>query len=132
MRDPGYTDLLSLRPGPSKPMASEKAQDLHLLRQFDQELLVTFEMMNLRRIAARQLAHRLDTFPIGNRHELGFVLAVRPERLNTQRLAEEWPNANFVGVGFVLIGEMARGSPAPDPDNRVVLLSRSGHYTILF
>ena len=73
--------------------------------------------MNLLGIAACELAHRLDTSPIGNRHELGFVLAVRAERLNTQRLAEERLHANFVVVGVVLIGVLARGSPAPDPDD---------------
>lgn len=57
-------------------MASEEAQDLHLFRKFDKEFLVPFEMMNLGGVAACELAHGLYVFPIGDRHELGFILTV--------------------------------------------------------
>ena len=102
-------------------MALEEAQDLHLLREFDKEFLIPFEMMNLSGIAARELPHGLDALPIGNRHELGFVLAVLTQRLDSERLLDERLDAGFVVVGFVLVGAVARGSPAPDPDNRQAL-----------
>jgi len=70
-------------------MALEEAQDLHLLRQLDQEFLVAFEMMNLSGIAACEFSHGLDALPIGDRHELGFVLPVLTERLDTERLFDE-------------------------------------------
>src|SRR5687768_15721581 len=52
--------LLSSRRGAGDAMALEEAQDLHLLRQFDREFLVPFEMMNRCGIAARELAHGLN------------------------------------------------------------------------
>ena len=93
-------------------MALEEAQDLHLLREFDEEFLIPFEMMNLCRIAARKFAHRFDALPIGDRHELGFVRAVLAQRLDTERLFAERLDTDFVVVGFVLVGVIARGSPA--------------------
>src|ERR687891_2515614 len=98
-------------------MAFEEAQNLHLLRRFDKEFLVSFEGVNLCWIAARELAHRLDALPIGDRHELGFGLAVLAERLNAERLFDERLDANVVIVYFVLVGAIAWSSPAPDPNN---------------
>ena len=112
-------------------MALEEAQDLHLLRKLDQECLVPFEMMNPCGIAARELAHGLDAFPIGNRHELGVVLAVLAERLNTQRLVEERLDAGLVVVGFVRVGAVARGSPAPDADHGGLREGRGVHAQLL-
>jgi hypothetical protein len=68
--------LLSSRRGANDAMAREKAQDLHRLRQLEQKFLVPFEMMYLGGIAARELAHSLDAFPIRNRYELGFVRGI--------------------------------------------------------
>src|SRR5919106_2442698 len=92
-------------------MALEEAQDLHLLRKLGQEFLVPFEMMNLGGIPASERAHGLDAFPIGDRHEFGFVPAIRAERLDTERLIEERLDAGFVVVGFVLVGAVARVRP---------------------
>ena len=69
--------------GASNAMAREKTQDLHRLRQLEQKFRVPFEMMYLGGIAAREPAHGFDASPIGNRHKLGFVLAVLTERLDT-------------------------------------------------
>src|SRR5262245_26917713 len=112
-------------------MALEETQDLHPLRKLDQEFIVPFEVMNLRRITARELAHGLNALPIGNRHELGFVLAVLAERLNTQCLVEERLDAGLVVVGFVLVGAVTQGSPAPDADNGGLLERRGVHAQLL-
>jgi hypothetical protein len=88
-------------------------------------------MMNLRGIATCNLAHGLDAFPIGKRHELGFILAVLAERLDTQGLVEERLDACFVVVGFVLVGAVARGSPTSDADNGRLLEGRSSHDKLL-
>src|SRR5918999_2269914 len=98
-------------------MAREEAKDLNLLREVDEEFAITFEMMNLSRIAAREVTHGLDALPIGDCHELGFVLAVLAERLNTEGLFDERLDAGFIIVDFVLVGALARGSPTPDPNN---------------
>src|SRR5262245_23314519 len=45
-------------------MALEKAQDLHLLREFDHEFLIPFEMTNLSWIAAGEFAHGFDAVPV--------------------------------------------------------------------
>jgi hypothetical protein len=65
-------------------MALEEAQNLHFLREFNEEFLIPFEMMNLSGIAACELAHGFDALPIGDRHELGFILAILAERLDTE------------------------------------------------
>jgi hypothetical protein len=98
-------------------MTLEETQDLHLLWEFDEELLIPIEMMNLSGIAARELTHGFDALPIGDRHEFGFVLAILPKRLNAECLFDKRLDANLVIVDFVLVGELARGSPAPDPNN---------------
>jgi hypothetical protein len=77
-------------------MALTEAQDLHLFREFDEKFLIPFEMMNFSGIAACELAHGFDAFPIGDRHELGFVLAVLAQRLDTERLFDERLDAGFV------------------------------------
>src|SRR5262245_29107508 len=122
---------LKLRRGAGDAMAREEAQDLHLFRQLEQEFLIPFEMMNRCRSTARELAHGLDVFPIGNRHELSVVFAVLAERLDTQHLVEERLDAGFIVVGFVLIGAVTRGSPAPDADNGGLLGGRGVHDTLL-
>ena len=68
-------------------MTFEEAQDLNLLRKFDEEFLIPVEMMHRSGIAACELAHGLDAFPIGDRHELGFILAILVQRLDTERLS---------------------------------------------
>src|SRR5215831_3382539 len=110
LRLPNFFAAASRRDGYT--MALEEAQVLHLLREFDEEFLIPFEMMNLCRIAARKFAHRFDALPIGDRHELGFVLAVLAQHLDTERLFAERLDTDFIVVGFVLVGVIARGSPA--------------------
>jgi hypothetical protein len=68
-------------------------------------------MMNLSGIAARELTHSLNVLPIGDRHELGLVLAVLAECLDTERLLDERLDSGFVVVGFVLVGAVARVRP---------------------
>src|SRR5262249_3072647 len=124
LRLPNFFAAASRRDGYT--MALEEAQDLHLLREFDEEFLIPFEMMNLCRIAARKFAHRFDTLPIGDRHELGFVLAVLAQCLDTERLSAE-----RLDTGFVLVGVIARGSPAPDSDNGRPFEARWVHRKLL-
>jgi hypothetical protein len=88
-------------------------------------------MVNRCGVPARELAHGLDAFPIGDRHELGFVLAVLAERLDTQCLGEERLDAGFIVIGFIGVGMVAQGSPAPNTSNTGLLLRRDVHDTLL-
>src|SRR5262245_16909794 len=112
-------------------MALEEAQNLQLFRKFAKKFLIPFEVMNLSGIAARELAHGFDALPIRDRHELGFVLAVLTERLDTERLTDERLDAGFVVVGFVLVSAVTRGAPAPDPNNGRLFECRCAHHKLL-
>src|SRR5919106_954479 len=85
-------------------MAFEELQDLHLPRKLDQEFFIPLQMVNLERIAARELAHRFDTLPIGDRHEFGLVLEILAKRLHAQCHVDERLDAGFVIVDLVLVG----------------------------
>src|ERR671918_1352288 len=98
-------------------VALEEPQDLHPLRQLDQEFLIPLQMMDVKRVAGRERAHRLDVLPIGNRDELGLVLEILAKGLHAQRRLDERLDADFVVVGLVLVGAIASGAPAPDPGN---------------
>src|SRR5262249_10146472 len=109
-------------------MTRKEAQDLHLLREFDEKFAIPFEVMNLSGMAARELAHGFDALSVGDSHELGFVLAVLAQCLDTERLFDERLDAGFVVVRFVLVGALARGSPAPDTNNDRPFDSRFVHH----
>src|SRR5262245_59250046 len=106
-------------------------QYLHLLRKLDQKLFVAVQMVDPSRIAVREAAHRLQAFPIRDRHELGLVLAVLAERLDSERLVQKRFDAGFVVVSLVLVCQAARGAAAPDADNRRCLGRQSVHETLL-
>src|SRR5216683_473428 len=56
--------------------------------------------------------------PIGDRHELAFVLAVLPEGLHAQSLLDQRFDPDLVVVGFVLVRPLPPDTPAPDPRDR--------------
>ena len=58
-------------------------------------------MTNRRWIIACERAHGLNGLPIRDRHELGIVLAVLPERLDPQRFLDQGLDAGFVVVRLV-------------------------------
>ena len=66
-------------------MAGEQLEDLHRLRQLDQELRIPLKVVNAGRIGSGKGRHCRKAFLIRDRHKLGLALAVLPERLNSQR-----------------------------------------------
>src|SRR6188472_2354361 len=98
-------------------MRRADCQDLHTIRQFDEEFGVSSKVMNTSRIAASQARHRLDALPIRNRHELRIGFPVLSECLYSQGFLEERLDADLVVVFLVLIGAVSRRPPPPDARN---------------
>jgi hypothetical protein len=54
-------------------MAGDDVQQLHVFRQFYQELRIAFQVMDPGGILPGEARHRLDALPAGNGHELAFL-----------------------------------------------------------
>src|SRR5260221_2253171 len=108
-------------------MALEELHDLHGFRQFDQELLVPVEMMDVGRIASGEARHRGNVLPVGDRHEFGLMLAILAEGLDAERLLDQRLDADVVIVLFVLVGPFPGHATAPDAGDRRALFRFRAH-----
>ena len=93
------------------PMGGEDSENLDAAWQFNQELRISIQMVNARRIATCEPRHRFNAFPVGDRDELGLIGAVFTERLDAHRLFDERLDTNFVVVGLVCVGDLAPRRP---------------------
>src|SRR3546814_1874990 len=87
---------------------------LYPFRQLDQELRIALQMMDAPRVVAGEARHRLDAFPVGDRHELALVRPVLPQHMHAQGLVGERLDAVFVEIPCVVVGPGARRAAAPD------------------
>ena len=62
----------------------QDSMELNALRQFDQELGVAIEMMNLDRVALCEGGHRLDVRPVGDSREPRFLVPVLAKELDAE------------------------------------------------
>src|SRR5688572_4802059 len=86
---------------------SGDSEDLNTAWQLDQELRISIQMMDARRIATGETRHRLDAFPVGDRDELGLVCTILTQRLYAHRLFDQRLDADLVVVGLVFVGDLA-------------------------
>src|SRR4029450_8916191 len=109
---------------PEHTLRGRDLEHLHGLWQFDQELGVTFEMMDATRVRAREARHRLDALPIGDRHEFSLVATILEQHLHGQRLLLQRGDAVLVIVFFFLIRLGGGSAAAPDAGDRRLLVLR--------
>ena len=96
-------------------MALVNSKDLDSLGHLNEELGISWQVMNPVRVPACKSRHGFDTFPVGDGHELGLGVAIFAEALNAEGLLHERPDAGLIVVLLVLVGARPANSSAPDP-----------------
>ena len=67
---------------------SQRCEALNAFRQLDEELSVALQMVNPVRVISHEAGHRLEALPVRDGDEFALVLAILPQRLNTERLLD--------------------------------------------
>jgi len=88
--------------------------DLDKLGQFDQELGITIEMVNLGRFALGEGGHRFEVAPVGDGREPALMFTILPEQLDTKGGFLQRRDSCGFQISLITIRDVRPRSAAPD------------------